>query len=342
MRVRRWSILTFAAAICALSAEQSQIDLLARARFAPEFGAGLTGLKLVPAALERGRYAVLTARGPLVFLSSEGQRVGQIPAADAPASSPGLPASGFLHADDFDFSADGRVYIADRGANKVYVFSPAGALERAVEAPAPNSVVALEEGEIAVSSTAPGTPREPLPRVINVYDARGRLVRQFGTPVELAQRAEVNRLINLGRLVPATKGELYYFYSYLPEPTVRRYNRFGFSQEELVVASLEFAPAAQATRREIAAQDRRRGFPSLKPVLIGLGVDAESGDLWLAVGPVLLHYSSTGERRGGYRPFTPEGVRVEATLIVVEPDRLLLGADPLGLYTFPRPDKLRR
>jgi hypothetical protein len=320
----------------ALAGGQAQIALIATSRFAPEFGAGVTALKLAPASPQRGRFAILTARGPLVFLSAEGQRTGQLPSADA------SPPSAFLHAEDFDFDAQGRVLIADRGASKVYVYSPAGALERTVDAPAPNSVAALPEGEIAVTSTAAGTPREPLPRVVTVYDARGRLVRQFGAPEELAERREVNRLLNLGRLARGPQGDLLYTYTYWPEPSVRRYDRFGYGLQEIVVTSLEFAPAAHATRREITLQDKRRGNPALKPVVTGLGVDATSGDLWLAVGPVLMHFSADGERRGSYRPFTPEGVRIEASFIVVEPDRLLLGADPLGIYAFPRPDKLRR
>ncbi len=33
--------------------------------------------------------------------------------------------------------------------------------------------------------------------------------------------------------------------------------------------------------------------------------------------------------------------RLEAAAILIEPDRLLLASDPLGIYEFPRPDKKR-
>jgi hypothetical protein len=35
----------------------------------------------------------------------------------------------------------------------------------------------------------------------------------------------------------------------------------------------------------------------------------------------------------------PGGARMEASAILVERDRLLIGADPKGIYEFPRPDK---
>jgi hypothetical protein len=36
---------------------------------------------------------------------------------------------------------------------------------------------------------------------------------------------------------------------------------------------------------------------------------------------------------------TKEGVRIEPKAILVEPGRILLAADPIGIFEFARPDK---
>jgi hypothetical protein len=55
----------------------------------------------------------------------------------------------------------------------------------------------------------------------------------------------------------------------------------------------------------------------------------------------LVHYDRDGNRKGiTYRTFSPEGARVEPVSILVEPDRLLLAADPIGVFAFARPDKM--
>ena len=106
------------------------------------------------------------------------------------------------------------------------------------------------------------------------------------------------------------------------------------------MTSLEFQPAAQAARREIERQERR-GTPALKPIVTAIAVEPATQEIWVALGGLLLHFNREGNRLGTYRTFTPEGARLEATAILVEPDRLLLAADPLGIYEFSRPDKKR-
>jgi hypothetical protein len=57
------------------------------------------------------------------------------------------------------------------------------------------------------------------------------------------------------------------------------------------------------------------------------------------VGNNLHHFDKDGTRRAGYKLYTPQGARLEASTIVVQKDVLLIGSDPLGLYVFERPDK---
>jgi hypothetical protein len=50
-------------------------------------------------------------------------------------------------------------------------------------------------------------------------------------------------------------------------------------------------------------------------------------------------FDKDGTRRASYKLYTPEGARLEPRTILVEPDRLLIGSDPLGIYVFDRPEK---
>lgn len=306
---------------------QVETELLATGRVFSEVGPGVRALKRASA----GRYFVLTAPGAAVLIyDAAGKRVGQVPA----AGSPGTPqAASLVFGDDIDLDSVGRLYVADRGANAVKVFNPDGALALAIPVPAPTSVAALAEGEFAVASMKSE-------RLVSVFDARGKLVREFGELSEIAERGELKRFLNLGRLVTDSASNIYYAFAYLPEPTMRKYDRYGYAAYEIVLTGLEFQPAALAARREIQHQERG-GAPSFKPIITAMGVEPSTQETWIALGGVLLHFDRDGNRRGTYRTFTPEGVRIEPTAILVEPQRLLLASDLLGIYEFPRPDKLR-
>ncbi len=304
---------------------QVQAEILARTRVFTDVGPGVRALKRDAA----GRYYVLTAPGPAVLVyDAAGQRLGQVPAA-APAGAP--PAASLVFGDAMDLDPSGRLYVADRSANAVQVFSPEGTLALSIPFPSPTAVAALPGGEFAVA----GTRSE---RLVTVYDARGKLAREFGDPAEIAERRDLNRFLNIGRLATDLAGNIYYAFAYLPEPTVRKYDRYGYAAYEIALATLEFHPEALAVRREIQRQERG-GVPSFKPLITAIGVDPKAQEIWISLGNVLLHFDQEGNPRGSYRTFTPEGVRLEVTAILVEPGRLLLAGDPLGTYEFPRPDK---
>ena len=371
----RWRIL-FAGlcavlALAATAGAQVQTQLLARRRFLPEVGAGVRAIKRDAA----GRYFVLTAPAAAVLIyNAAGQRVGQVPAA-AGAAAPVSKEAALVYGDDLDVDPTGWIYVADRGANAVKVFKPDGTLAVTIAIVAPTSVAALAEGEIAVASMKSarlvtvfaGPSQEPVnsdgaarasgekedaghgagrpatagQRPGNV-PAPGKVVREFGDPTEIAERGELNRFLNVGRLANDAASHLYYAFNYLPEPTVRKYDRYGYAALEISLSALEFQPAAQAARREIERQEKKSGAPTLKPIVTAVGVDPATQEIWVALGGLLLHFDRAGDRRASYRTFTPEGARLEATAILVEPDRLLLAADPLGIYEFPRPDKTLR
>jgi hypothetical protein len=70
-----------------------------------------------------------------------------------------------------------------------------------------------------------------------------------------------------------------------------------------------------------------------------LGVDPETEEIWAAVGDELLQFDKDGNRRAAYRVSTSEGARIEPDAILVEPDRILLAADPVGIFDFARREK---
>jgi hypothetical protein len=307
---------------------QDEGELTAKARILSTIGPGLRSIRVDAA----GDTYVLTAPAAYVYVfSRDGKLLRNIPS----YSGTGGPTSEELRAirfgESMDVDAAGTVYIADREANAIKIWDAAGNA-RMARVNAPLSVAALPEGEVAVA-----TLREP--HLVIVIDKNGRDVREFGDPEPLTDRNDLNRFLNVGQLASDGKGHLFYGFAYTPEPTVREYDRFGFAGQDIVYTALEAAPEAQAVRREIRRQEKKSGAPIFKRVLNAVGVERESGDVWMAVGNNLLHFDKEGTRRGGYKLYTPDGARLEPTIIVAEKDRLIIGNDPLGIYVFERPDK---
>jgi hypothetical protein len=204
---------------------------------------------------------------------------------------------------------------------------------RSIPVPSPLSIAALGEGEVAVA-----TLREP--HLVIVFDKNGRDVREFGDPEQISEREDLNRFLNIGQLATDAQNHLYYAFAYTPEPTVRQYDRNGYGLgQDIQYTALEAASEAQAVRREILRQEKHQKTPTFKRVLTAVGIDRAKGEVWMAVGNTLLRFDKEGNRRASYQLYTPEGARLEASIIVIEPDRLLIGSDPLGIYEFDRPDK---
>ena len=235
-------------------------------------------------------------------------------------------------AEDCDADAEGKIYVADRGANLLQVFSPEGSLLHSIPVKNPISVAVLPEGEVAV-----GTLREQ--HLVMVFDKNGRDVREFGDPEPIAEREDLNRYLNIGEMATDAQGHLYYAFIYLPEPTVRQYDRLGYAGQNIQYTALEAWPAAQAARKEIERQERRGDQPTLKPILTAVGVDRANGEVWIALHNTLLHFDKEGNRRASYQLYTPEGARLEANTVLVEKDHLIMGNDPQGIYEFDRPDR---
>jgi hypothetical protein len=335
MRNRVAALLSVIVAMCAIGSAapsvraQVDADLTAKRRLYPEIGPGLKAIKQGP----DGKIYVLASPNPgLVVYSSEGKRLlsmkeatGMSAEAKREATESGEVLVGF--GDDFDVDSAGNIYISDRSNNAVQVYTGKGAHQRTIPVNGPVSVAALPEGEVAVTMLNSQ-------QLVRVFDKSGHEVRDFGEIEDLANRNDLNRFLNIGRIMSDANGHLYYAFEYFPDPTVKQFDRFGYAGQEIDYHELDAYPEAQAVRREIARQDARDGPPNFKPVLTALGVDRETGEVWIAMGDTLMHFDREGNRKATFLIYTPNGARIEANTILVEKNRLLIGCDPLGIYEF--------
>jgi hypothetical protein len=300
---------------------QFESELVAKRRVFETAGPGFRAIHRGP----NGNYYVLTAPSAAVQIyDPEGKRVGQIPS-DTAAKGLAL-----VYGESFDVDRDGHVAVSDRGANVVKLYAPNGSLATTIPVSGPASVALLPGGEIAVAS--PNSPR-----LVTVYDLAGKQVREYGDREEIADRGDLNNQVNLGHIEADETGNTYFAFAYLPEPTARKFDHLGYLTMEISLKTLEFQPAAQAARRAISRSDR--GTPALHSIITALGVDPQSQDVWLAIGTLLMHFDKEGQRVASFRTYMPGGGRLEGSIILVESDRLLIGADPQGIYEFPRPAK---
>jgi hypothetical protein len=308
---------------------QYESDLVAKRQLYRGVGAGFRAIRRGP----NGTYYLLTAPAPAVQIyDKSGKNVGQVPSASAAA----VKGTALVYGESFDVDHDGRVVVCDRGAKAVKIYSPDGALASSIPMTVPVSVVFLPGDEFAVAS--PETEH-----LVTAYDLSGKMVRDYGDREEIADRADVNTQVNYGHLVGDDMGNNYFYFEYLPEPTVRKFDHVGYLAMEVSLKTLEFEPAAQAARKAIArSQDSERSIPSLHRIISAVGVDPQTQELWIAVGTLLMRFDKDGQRLSSFRTYLPSGARLEPSQILVEPDRLLIGADPQGIYEFPKPEKLPR
>src|ERR1700735_586181 len=196
-----------------------------RARVFPEISSGVAAMKRDSA----GRYYILaTPPNAILIFSPQGKRIGQIPRA-------GTENAKIQYAVDFDLDSDGFVLVADRAANAVEIFTPDGSLLKTVSVAAPTGVVALPENQFAVSALRSK-------RLVEIYTDQGDLIRSFGDPVE-AGADPSKQLQNLGRVFGDGNADIYFAFTDLPDPTVRKYDRFGYAATNVTLAASLYAPS---------------------------------------------------------------------------------------------------
>jgi hypothetical protein len=302
--------------------QEAGVEIRAVARVFPDVGPGLETVKRDGG----GKYYLAAAawHGVAIY-DADGNHVGQIPNENSGEAT-------IDSALDIDVDADGRLLVVDRGANTVKIFAADGSLDATVPVAAATYVVALTGGDFAVS-TAGASP------AINIYDGRGKRLRSFTALPAAARQLAMNRYVSLGIMCGDLSGHFYFAYAFLPEPVIRKYDRSGAALYEIPIHSDEFT-GGQDRLGDALSSDRRQD-PVAKPGINALGVDPGTQEVWAAFGNTLVVFDKEGRRRAAYRTFTPEGARLEAHTILVEPERILIGADPLGVFAFARPERGR-
>jgi hypothetical protein len=300
-------------------------DITATKRIYPEIGAGVWSIKRGPA----GNYYILAGRSVLMF-GDDQQKLKEIPRHPAKDFRGAPP---LVYGVAFDVDSTGRVYVADRAANILRIFSPDGDSLLNISFQAPTGIAVLASGEIVASSAAAD-------HLITVFDGRGRELRSIGDQVDFSENRTFNHFLNVGHLAADNANNIYFAFNYFPEPTFRKYDRAGYAQLDISLTTVEFAPAAQAARREIKRETTTGNVPELKPTVSCIGVDPVTERVWLGFGNEIMLFEKDGLQLAEYRLYTPEGGRLIMNSILVEPERLVITSDPLGIYEFPRPDKL--
>ena len=329
---RIWAVAALLACLVGVlwaGASEVDEDLMASRRVFPSIG---PGLRAVRHAADGNDYVLASPSDGIAIFDSKGKQLSVI---GAPSQSPAANKAGrppIAFGEDCDIDAQGNVYVADRGYNLVTVFSSDGKQLRSFPVDSPTSLAALPDGEVAVTTLQQF-------HLVAVYGPNGKVVREFGDPESLSSRPELDRYLNFGRVISDPQGHVYYGFTYMPEPLVRQFDRNGNASMDFEFTGLDAFPEAQAARKAIAREETRPDPPALRPILTAFGVDPVNGDVWMGLHNTLVHFDKDGNRRSEYQIYTPKGSRLEATVILVEEERLLIGADPLGVYEFPRPDR---
>jgi streptogramin lyase len=306
-------------------------DLMATRRLFPSIGPGLRAIRHA----SNGNYYVLAS--PTVGVAIFDPQGKQLSVVGAPPPAPVANKAGrsaIAFGEDCDVDAEGNVYVADRGYNLVTKFAPDGKQLRSFPVSAPLSIAVLPEGEVALASL-------DADHHVTVYNAEGKIAREFGDIESFSSRSDIDHYLNRGRVASDPQGRVYYGFTYRPESLVRQFTRLGIASQEFEFTGVDAYPEASSTRKAIVRQEDRAEPLAFHPILTAFGVDPVNGDLWMGLHNMLVHFDKDGIRRSEYQIYTAKGAPIDAMVILVETDRLLIGSDPLGVYEILRPDRKR-
>ena len=229
------AVASTAIALPCVSAQGIQNVLRARARVFPAVGPGIAAIKRDSS----GHYFILAEPASVISIfDSTGKRIGQIPNANSHGAA-------IRYAVAIDVDSHGRLFVADRGDNSIKIFAPDGSLVATIHVMAPTSVVALSDGQFAVTTLQSK-------RLVQVLDEKGATVRTFGDPADLpGSDPSAQPLVDRGRITGDPFGNIYFAFTSLPDPTLQRFDRFGYSAYGAVISANEFGPVAGRTGREV-------------------------------------------------------------------------------------------
>lgn len=83
----------------------------------------------------------------------------------------------------------------------------------------------------------------------------------------------------------------------------------------------------------------RAGPASERIVVDAMTVDSATGEVWAVIGGDLVHLDKDGNLLEQYCLPTVDNMPLKPTTMLVEPNRILIGSDPFGIFEYPRPDR---
>lgn len=238
--------------------------------------------------------------------------------------SPGVAA---LNPDNFAVTRDGRVVSAE--LTQIKVFSPAGVLQGSFPVWRVTTLGVLRTGEIVVSGFG-------AQKLISIYDVEGQLLRSFGQPVHADDDSHRNAMLNVGRIVTDSKDNIYYLFLFLPEPTIRKYDREGNLLAELHPDGKMIRKAATLAEEKLEKQRAGEGT-GFSAVFEGIAVDEESEELWVSWASYIYRLGPDGAVRAVYQFKRPENFPVNVNHMLVERDRLIIASTAHGVFLAPKP-----
>jgi hypothetical protein len=182
------------------------------ARVFPQIGPDVKAIKRDSS----GHYYILAKPANVVWVfAPDGQLAGKIPN--------NTSAGAIRYASDIDLDSTGNLLVADRGANAVEIFRPDGSLVSKIPVFAPLSVVALPDGKFAVV-----TLRSKY--LVNIFNESGSAYYSFGDRSEADPGASPETLLVPGKIYGDSAGYIYFAFTSMADPMVRKYDRSGYME----------------------------------------------------------------------------------------------------------------
>jgi hypothetical protein len=259
------AVLSAAAVPRSTPAQQFRTSIEARTRVFQAVGPGVTALKHDSS----GQYYVLAKPATAIQIyASSGNLIGQIPNANSKNAT-------IKYAVDIDVSPEGLIYVADRGANAVEIFKADGTLVGIVPVNAPTSLATLSDGQFAVTSLTSD-------HLVQIRDGHGSLVRSFGDPSDIVDDAAKTSMMEWGR-ISGDSADNYFAITSVTDPTLRKYDRFGYAGYETTVPA-SVINAASTTKENRAELSVSMSHLSLSDETVGSITLGSSRDLKFSAG----------------------------------------------------------
>lgn len=209
----------------------------------PDVGAGVIAMKRAV----DGRYYILARPANTIrVFGTDGNPIGQIP----------KPGSGVAirYAAGISLTPSGNVAVADRGANAIEVFRPDGSFVLRIPVFAPTSVVALPDDQFAIT-TLRST------HLVEIIDPTGTVLQRIGDPTDVegnpqsdadpetaelfgGPRPKATDLHDNGTITGDSTGGIYFAFASTPDPTLRKYDRYGYEAYQASIPKADFGGGA--------------------------------------------------------------------------------------------------